>query len=158
MRKVGRQRAPPQGTTESATAMSALAAVSPLGVLEGTRIAPPAAPKTTYVARGADECGGTEVADRGRDVRGRDSGGIMTNTTEFTARIVRWRMAGIARAWSTAVAAGASAQQETGGSAGQRSTGTPCPPMQVNGSASSTSAGVSGSTSMGASGTTSTSG
>ena len=57
----------------------------------------------------------------------------MTNSTNFADRIVRCRMAGIAMLLSTAAAVGVGAQQETGGSAGQRSTGTPCPPMQVNG-------------------------
>src|SRR4051812_31889288 len=82
----------------------------------------------------------------------------MTNSTDFTEWIVRCRVAGIAMLLSTAVTVGASAQQETNGSAGQRSTGTPCPPMQVNGSASSSSAGASGSASYGTPATTSTSG
>jgi len=83
----------------------------------------------------------------------------MTNAAEYTERVVRWRMAGIAMLLSTAVAVGANAQQtETGGSAGQRSTGNPCPPMQVSPSTSSTTAGANGTTTYGPSGAAATTG
>ena len=113
----------------------------------------------TYVARDATSAADAHIADgapprnQTRALQRRDQEALMIDAVDLTERIVRCRTVSIAMMLSTAVAVGADAQQtETGGSAGQRSTGNPCPPMQVSPSTSSTTASASGTATTGPSG------
>src|SRR6478736_5546186 len=121
MRKLGRERAPPQRSRQRPRAATPTAA-------EGTRIAPPCRLQTRHTSHGARTSVAVSKppteAPHPESAHGRAAGErqeeLMSNAKDPREHIVRCRMAVIAMVLGTTIAVSAGAQQTTADSAGRR--------------------------------------